>query len=318
MPKSACLIFNPSAGQGNPEQDLALIQSILNPEIDIELVLTTPDIEAGQLAREAIARGAECIIASGGDGTLSAVAEALIGTDIPLGAIARGTANAFVNALNLPVDIGLACQNILGGVTRQVDAALCNGKPMILLAGIGFEAQTVEKADRATKDRLGMLAYVVAGIAQLGNLQHFDVEIETEEKIIRTTAVAVTVANAAPPTSILAQGPAGVIFDDGLLDITIVAPANMVGAIAASYDLLSTALSGEASSRPDVGYLRASKVKITTEPPQKVVVDGEPIGTTPIVLECLRGGLTIYTPDNEEPPLAEKLEGLPNLEIESK
>ncbi len=318
MPKSACLIFNPSAGQGNPEQELALIQSILNEEIDIELILTTPDTEPGQLAREAISRGAECIIASGGDGTVSAVAEALIGTNIPLGAIARGTANAFVNALDLPVDINSACQTILRGVTRQVDAALCNGRPMILLAGIGFEAETVERADRGTKDRLGMLAYVVAGIAQLGNLSHFDVEIETEDKIVRTTAAAVTVANAAPPTSILAQGPAGVVYDDGLLDITIVAPANLVGAIAASYDLLSTALSGEASKRPDIGYLRASKVRITTEPPQKVVVDGETVGTTPIAVECLKGGLTIYAPKEEEIPLAEKLEGLPNLEIESK
>jgi len=46
-----------------------------------------------------------------------------------------------------------------------VDAAYCNGKP-ILLAGIGFEAETVERADRATKNRFGMLAYVLADTPQ--------------------------------------------------------------------------------------------------------------------------------------------------------
>jgi diacylglycerol kinase family enzyme len=92
---------------------------------------------------------------------------------------------------------------------------------MVLLAGIGFEAGTVEKAYREAKNRFGMMAYILAGIQELGNLQKFAVEIETEDKIIQAIASAVTVADAAPPTSVLAQGPAGIIFDDGLLDLTI-------------------------------------------------------------------------------------------------
>ena len=48
-----------------------------------------------------MARGVEAIIASGGDGTLSAVAGAIVGTNIPLGIISRGTANAFSNALDV-------------------------------------------------------------------------------------------------------------------------------------------------------------------------------------------------------------------------
>ena len=102
----------------------------------------------------------------------------------------------------------------------MVDAARCNGLPMVLLAGIGFEAETVERASREAKKRFGVLAYVMAGIQEWRELEAFEAEIETEDKVITVTASAVTVANAAPPTSILAQGPAGVIFDDGLLDIT--------------------------------------------------------------------------------------------------
>ncbi|MCU0537571.1 MAG: YegS/Rv2252/BmrU family lipid kinase, partial [Hydrococcus sp. Prado102] len=269
-------------------------------------------------AQEAIARGVEAIIVSGGDGTVSAVAEAAIGSGIPLGIIARGTANAFANALGIPTQIDAACETILAGSTKVVDAALCNDKPMVLLAGIGFEAETVENADREAKNRLGILAYILAGVGQLRNLEQFDVEIETEDRIIKTSAVAVTVANTAPPTSILAQGPAGLIYDDGLLDLTIVASANLMAAIAASYDLLNTARSGEPTQRDDIGYMRARKVKITTDPPQKVALDGEIIGTTPINVECLPGALTIFMPNGEEEQPTEKLEGLPNLEIETK
>ena len=318
MKRSACLIFNPVAGQSDPEQDLLTIETLLAPEIDLDIRLTTPEVDAGQLAHEAVERGVHMIIASGGDGTLSAAANALVGTNIPLGIISRGTANAFASALGIPDTIEGACQTILEGTTRVVDAAQCNGKPMVLLAGVGFEAEMVEKADRESKNRFGMLAYIMAGVKQLREFDTFEAKIETDEKVITVTAGAVTVANAAPATSILAQGPAGIIFDDGLLDLTVVAPENRTGAIASAYHLLQSAFRGDAAERDDIGYLRARRIKVTTEPPQKVVLDGEIIGTTPIDVECVPGGLTILVPVTEELQPAEKLEGLPELTVASK
>lgn len=318
MKPKSCLIFNPVAGQGNAEQDLAEIESLLNPAIELDVVITTAECEPGQLAKDAIARGATSIIASGGDGTLSAVAAALMGTSTPLGVISRGTANAFANALNLPTNIPEACESIVAGNTQVVDMAICNGLPMVLLAGIGFEAETVDLADRDAKNRLGMLAYILAGLKQVGSLNQFEVEIELEDKIIAVSAAAITIANAAPPTSILAQGSAGVVFDDGMLDLTIVAPSTPLIAIATAFDLLSSTLRGMASQREEVGFLRSNKFKITTTPPQKVVLDGEIIGMTPIEIECIPGGLTVFAPQTGELQPLEKLEGLPNLRIEIK
>jgi YegS/Rv2252/BmrU family lipid kinase len=319
MTHKTCLIFNPVAGQGDPDQDLATIQSLLSTdEIDLEIVITTAECEPGELAQAAIDRGAQSIIASGGDGTLSAVAAALMGSDIPLGIISRGTANAFANALELPTTIPEACEAIVAGHTKVVDMARCNGLPMVLLAGIGFEAETVELADRAAKNRFGMMAYVLAGIQQLRNLDRFDVEIEMEDKIVSVSAAAITIANAAPATSILAQGSAEVVFDDGLLDLTIVAPKTALGAIATSFELLSSTLRGTASQREDVGFLRSKRFKVSTNPPQKVVLDGEVIGSTPIEVECLPGGLTVFAPLLEEIQPTEKLEGLPGLKVEMK
>lgn len=318
MKRSACLIFNPVAGQGDPELELAEIKSILEPEIDLDIYFTTKEVGADQHAAAAVKRGVDAIIASGGDGTLSAAATAVIGSNIPFGIISRGTANAFANALGIPDSIHGACEAILKGKTRTVDAADCNGSPMVLLTGIGFEAETVERADREAKNRFGMMAYVLAGLQELRNLESFDVEIETEDKIIKTTAVAVTVANAAPPTSILAQGPAGIIVDDGLLDMTIVAPATKAAAIATALHLFQTASSGNATERDDIGYLRAKQFKITTNPPQKIVIDGEIAEMTPIEIRCIPGGMQIFVPGAEEVELVEKLEGLPNLVIEEK
>ena len=318
MNRSACLIFNPVAGQGDPELELAEIRAILEPEIDLDIYLTSEEVGAEELAYAAVERGVDAIIASGGDGTLSAAAAAVVGTDIPIGIISRGTANAFATALGIPDTIAAACQTIVQGKTRNVDAAYCNDRPMVLLAGIGFEAETVEHADREAKKRFGIMAYVLAGIQQLRNLQSFDVEIETEDKIIKTSAVAVTVANAAPATSVLAQGPAGIVYDDGLLDLTIVAPASKAGAIAATFHLFQTASTGNAAERDDIGFLRAKQFKITTDPPQKVALDGEIVGTTPIEVKCVPAGLKIFVPSVEEVEPTEKLQGLSNLIIEEK
>ena len=316
--RKASLIFNPAAGQGDSEQDLNIIRGLLSPVFDLDIKFTKKDVKTDQTAQEVIKNGVDVVIAAGGDGTLSAVAKALMQTNIPLGVIPRGTANAFASALGIPDTVEQACQTIINGKVCKLDVAKCNNKPMLLLAGVGFEAETVEGAFRETKNKWGVLAYILSGIKQLNNIDSFEVEIETEEKIIRTTATAITVANVAPATSILAQGPAEIICDDGFLDITIVTSDSWATAIAASYHLLQTGLRGDAATRDDIGYLRAKQVKVTSEPPQKVVLDGELIGETPIEVACVPRGLNVFVPVIPAEELTEKIEGLPGVEVELK
>ena len=316
MTRQACLIFNPVAGQSDPEQDLETIKMLLSPEIDLDIQFTTEEVGADRLAQEAVERQVESIIVSGGDGTLSSAAEALVEADIPLGIISRGTANAFAAALGLPDTIEEACQVILEGYTRRIDTALCNGQPMVLLAGVGFEAATVEDTSRQAKDRWGSAAYLLSGFSQLRQFEPFAVEIETDDQVIRSdTAGAVTIANAAPPTSILAQGPAGIVYDDGQIDVTVIALKHWAGAIGATYHLVQTALQGDAAKREDISHLRTRRLKVKANPPQKVVLDGEIFGETPIEVKCVPGGLTIFIPLTKKEKVLQQLEDLPNTKI---
>ncbi len=294
--KIGYLIFNPVAGQGNPNQELMQIQKLLEPQIQLEVCITEPEVDPADYAQQAIAAQADLVIASGGDGTVSAVAGALINTGIPLGIIPRGTANAFSVALNIPTNVQAACELILSGTTRIVDAARCNGLPMILLAGIGFEAETVDRANREVKNRLGTLAYILAGIQQLNEHELFTTYIEVEGVVNEFEAGAVTIANAAPPTSILAQGSGEVLAHDGLLDVTISTSNTRLQAVQAMFSLLGAGLVKAAPNRPDVVHLRAPRLTVTTTPPQKVVVDGEIIGTTPVEIECISDGLKVFAP----------------------
>jgi diacylglycerol kinase (ATP) len=297
----AHLIFNPVSGNGNGLQDLKFIQQMLDPHLHLEVHLTTADTSPQELAAQAIATEADLIIASGGDGTVSAVAGALIGTQIPLGIIPRGTANAFSMALGITQQINQmrrACEIILAGKTRIVDTAKCNDLPLILLAGIGYEAETVEKADREAKNRWGSLAYIMAGWKQLDEQNLFEAEVEIEGEVKIFQAGAITVANAAPPTSVLAQGIGEVIADDGLLDITIATVDNKLQAVTTLFSMLGAALIKTSAGLDNIVHVRSRKVRISAIPAQKVVLDGEIIGNTPLDIECLPQSLTIFAPVN--------------------
>ncbi|EDX86759.1 conserved hypothetical protein TIGR00147 [Synechococcus sp. PCC 7335] len=318
MFKNIYLIFNPVSGQGDPVQDLATIRSEIEPSAPLTVLETTKEDPAEELAALAVNRGADCVIASGGDGTVSAVAGALIKGNATLGIVPRGTANAIASAFSISTDLLEACRTILTGNPHNIDVAICNGKPLLLLAGIGLEADVIAQANRQLKNKIGSAAYILSAFRQVQELETFKAVMETPNRIITVRASGITVANVAPATSVLAQGSSSVVPYDGLLDVTIFAPEGTGGAIAASYNLFQTALNKRSTKREDVGYFRCSSVKVTTDPEQEVVLDGEMIGPTPLDIQCIPDGLMLMTPSNGNFDPLEKLEDLPELEIKYK
>ena len=82
--KKISLIFNPVSGRSNGPQDLEKIRECLLEQVDLDVHFTAPEHSATQLTQAALENGAELVIASGGDGTVSQVAAKLVNTDIPL------------------------------------------------------------------------------------------------------------------------------------------------------------------------------------------------------------------------------------------
>lgn len=296
MTTSASLIFNPNAGQNGPVEDLVTIREVLEPKINLDIRPSYKGVSTAELTHQAIKEGAQMILIAGGDGTISSAVEALIGTDIPIGIIPRGTVNAFAKALNIPTNVKAACEAILLGRPHRVDAATCNGKPMIVLIGIGLEPETIAHSSRRLKKQFGMLSFVLAGIKELRQFNTFETWVETENETINLQAVAVTIANTAAPTSLLAHGPANVIPDDGLLDVTIFAPSNRKNAFFGAYHLLRSGFTDDATNRGDIQYLKAKNVKVKTKPLQKVSLDGDPIEATSVEISCIPHSLNILLP----------------------
>ena len=167
---------------------------------------------------------------------------------------------------------------MIAGLTQQVDVAEVDGFHMFLLAGIGIEAGMVERADRQLKNKLGPLAYVASAFIQLEKQKPFQVELEVDAVTHRFESGSVVVANAAPLSSLFAQGGKMPDPTDGLLDVTVlVNHGEGKGFIdfETVMQLWENLNSDEASDSEQVLHFRGKEIRIQLNPSQRWVMDGE-------------------------------------------
>ncbi len=292
----ATLIHSPGGGSANDE-DLERAKALLSEAHELSVEVVGKGHNPAELARAAVAEGAQLLIASGGDGTVSAVAGALVGnTDLTLGIIPRGTANSIGGHLGVPHDLEVACKIILEGNTRVIDTASVNGRPSVLMATIGVHAEAVTGVDPDFKKRFGPIAYLVEEVDRMLNNELFEVTLEADGQRISAQANSVAVANIAPPWTLLAQGGAKVEHDDGLLDVTLVAIQGFADAFMTSLHLATSALRELPTDRDNIGHFLTREVRIETKPEKRVMVDGEDAEVTPITVKCLPKSLRVLVP----------------------
>lgn len=275
-----------------------------------------------QAARAAVEGGAKVVIAAGGDGTVSACATEVIGTRVELGVLPLGTSSSFAAALEIPSDLDGAIENLARSERRVLDAAVVASgserRTMILHCMIGLHAETIEETSPAAKRRWGALAYAVKGLEKLAGATPFAVELETPEHVVRCTAIAIAAANVAPLKTVLAHGPSHLLADDGRVDVTIVAAASISEAIATGVHLYRTARDHEPATRDNVGSFSTPRLVVRADPPQRVLVDGESFGDTPVTIETLSRVLTVIAPPAAVAagePVEASLVGLPDVVV---
>ena len=149
------------------ELDLALWKKFRKH--DCHLHYTRHAGHALDIARDAVERGCEILVAVGGDGTIHEVANGSRDTKVPIGIIPTGTANDLARQLGIPFDLQEACDIILEGRPRRLDAINVNGTYFLTTCGIGFPARSVAIAQtlfspvivpRPFKRRVGQRIYM--------------------------------------------------------------------------------------------------------------------------------------------------------------
>jgi diacylglycerol kinase family enzyme len=130
------------------------------------LETTASDPGAG-LALQAVRAGVDVVLACGGDGTVTSCAEGVAGSGTPLAVIPIGTGNLLARNLGLPLDLVEALVVALTGADRRLDVGCANGRPFVVMAGLGLDAKMLDQASEPLKKRLGWVAYSVSALRHL-------------------------------------------------------------------------------------------------------------------------------------------------------
>ena len=146
---------------------------------DAEWIEVTKGSESKEAASKAVKHGAQTVIVCGGDGSVRAASEALVGTNTALAVVPAGTANLFASGLDLPTDLDEIIDVVARGDRRSIDTATCNGLTFNVMAGSGFDVAMLSDAEES-KERLGTIAYVGAAVRETRKRKMFEANVTVD------------------------------------------------------------------------------------------------------------------------------------------
>jgi diacylglycerol kinase (ATP) len=302
----AQVILNPNAGQRDRRHELQAAMAYLEDHgWQLTLRETHGPGEATTYARQAVAEDYDVVIAAGGDGTVSEVANGLAGSEAALGIFPIGTTNVWALQMGIPPLWPLRQHSLLEaakvlaeGHIRRVDLGQVNGRYFLLWAGVGLDAKITEEVEPEAKKRLGALAFVIASILVAKEFAGTKVQMTIDGCEVNRRAILIVASNAQLYAGIVRLA-AQARLDDGLLDVLIFKGQGFLAMVRHLFSVLTSRHLRD----PQVEYYQARRVKISATKPLSVHADDEPFTTTPVEIGVVPQALRVVVPQALPPGL---------------
>jgi diacylglycerol kinase (ATP) len=287
------LIVNPTCGHGRMVDLWPKIQQTLVAEgFDFQVAMTARPGHATELARAALDSGCELIVAVGGDGTLNEVTNGLIAGGqavnprAVLGVIPGGTGSDFVRTVGLPHDAIAAAWHLahatldrpldIGEMMFDVDG-LATHRYFANVAGMGFDAEVVERLERGGKRGGGTIPYLTALITTVSSYRNKKVCLRIDDQIVQEGWMnSVLICNGKYFGGGMQVGP-NAQLDDAKFDVVV------LGDFSTREILTNTPkiYSGTHLALAKVSEFHGRSVRVEAEQPMLIEADGEYIGQGP-------------------------------------
>lgn len=278
------------------------VQAFRQRGIALDVRVTWEAGDAERYVAEAIDHGVDTLIAGGGDGTLSAVAETLAHRSEPADALPSlallplGTANDFAAASGLP-DEPIAALELIGSrPARPIDLLRIDADGRTWwcanVASGGFGTQVTVETDEGLKRVLGGLAYVLTGLSRLGRAEPIMARVRGPGFEWEGGFIALGIGNGRQAGGGQVLCPEALI-DDGQLDLTII--PELTGEFAATVGELITGGKQAALERVAT-RARLTRVEVSAEQPLTLNLDGEPVDARHFRIECVPGRVRMHLP----------------------
>ena len=286
------LIINPKAGRSGAEKLAGKLAARL--EEGGALVTRILTSEPGHARRIAFSQGADydCLVACGGDGTLSEVIGGLMQLESrpDVGFLPVGSTCDIARTFRLPAQPRKAAQVILEGTPFPVDIGRVEGSPSQMredlpegvvpsdpsrlpdsftyVASFGAFTETSYATRRRLKKTLGHLAYLLTGLQSVSRIRPYDVSVSLDGTDYSGSYIFGGVLNSFSVGGLVKLD--DVLFNDGLFEVLLVKPPHNVGQTAKLLALLLRRKTGDAIIRR-----RASEIVFGCQEALSFTLDGE-------------------------------------------
>jgi YegS/Rv2252/BmrU family lipid kinase len=307
-------LVNPASASGRTARRWpALRDRLAAAGVDLRVALTERPCHATDLVRDFIAAGGREVVVLGGDGTIGEAVAGCITADgsaavvegVTLSLVHQGTGGDLVRGLGVPreaeaaIDLAASATavrrpiDVWAATYRQRDGSDVT-RAFASTSNVGMGSEVVERVTGPLK-RLGKNgAFAVATVTSLVRNRPRKVHITLDGQLLETAVVDVTMANNQWMGGGMHVAPAADPAD-GRLDVVVISAAGMVKLVRTFPRIYK----GTHVEDPLVRVVRAREVAVDVPPgapAQGVVLDGEPVGTTPVRYRCIDRAINVRVP----------------------
>ncbi len=289
------VMWNPSAGTAQTADD---IKEQLTRTSGVTLREPGDRESAITETLQAVAEGADVVVAAGGDGTVSSVVAGLMKspTTASLGILPLGTGNDLARSFDIPLSPAEAMQTLVSGGLRTLDVieftSSTGQRTYANMLTAGNSGRYLQHMTDEIKQRWGPLAYLRGVIDVLSDLQTYRIEVRCDDGPTESfDALNLFIANGRFSGGGLVVSPEAELAD-GMVDLVIIrdGDAGEIASLTSQYwvaDYLEHELTV---------FRRAQQITITADPPMPLSADGDEVGHTPVTVTVKPQALRVVAP----------------------
>ncbi|WP_193070888.1 diacylglycerol/lipid kinase family protein [Brevibacterium sp. FME37] len=293
-PLSVPVILNPAARHGAVWKRIGPVKAAFAANgMTAQLIESTSEQHAGELAAHYAAQNAALVVSLGGDGMVRAVAAGLIGTQTALGIVAGGRGNDLIGKLGIPKGIEAAVAIIAEGRDRSIDVIDLNGRISVGNVCLGLDSAVQVYADSVHRIK-GHWVYLYGIIRAILAPQRIDLSLILDGEEVDFRGYTAGFANSGRYGGGLKLSP-GAKIDDGLIDVVLLRD---VWLPRLAVELVAFTL-GLRAFHPHITFRHAREVSIAAREgaaPVEIVADGDAVAHTPATLSIRPAALRVRVP----------------------
>ena len=253
-----------------------------------------------ELARKAVGEGADLLVVVGGDGAFHEVVNGIVGSDVELALMMRGTGMDFPRTYGIPTKTEEAAAVAVNGATREIDLGKVTYRSWAggeavehfgNIASAGMSAAVARRANSKSKAMGGKASFFVALVEVFFAWRNVEMRVRVGDEERSGKINNTVVANGQYHGGGMWLAPEA-RPDDGLFDVLVFGDLTKTDFIRN----VGKIYKGTHLTHPKIEQLRGPVVEIDADEPLPVELDGEQPGTTPARFEIVPRALRVRVP----------------------